>query len=184
MRGIAQTLAAIVAGYCVAGAAAGCGSSAAAYDVASPSASASVRSPQSLDDPRARILAAYTGMWQAFAASARTGDYQPGALQPYAAGEALSVLTHALYANYQQNVILRGAPALNPQVTQMTPASSPDSARVTDCASDAHWLQYTPQNRSVGGAAAGKHRIYAWLWLFSATWKVTEVVVEKAGTCA
>lgn len=180
MPGTAKALAAIVASCCVA---TGCGSSSAGRGKASPSAPADVRSTQSRGDPHAQILAAYTGMWQAFASSARTENYQPGPLQPYAAGDALTVLTHALYANHRQNVILRGAPVLDPQVTQMTPPGRPDSARVIDCASDKHWLQYTPQGRPVAGAPAGKHRIYAWLRLFDATWKATEVVVEKAGTC-
>ncbi|MGH3157437.1 MAG: hypothetical protein ACRDNF_12780, partial [Streptosporangiaceae bacterium] len=143
MPGTAKALAAIAMSFCVAGAAAGCGSTHAGPGKASPSASASVRATQSPGNPHAEILAAYTGMWHAFATSARTEDYQPGPLQPYAAGDALTVLTHALYANHQQNVILRGGPVLDPQVTQMTPAASPDSARLTDCASDKHWLQYT-----------------------------------------
>jgi hypothetical protein len=183
MPGIAKPLAVIAACCCMAGAAAGCGSTPAGHGAATPPASASVRSTQSPGDPRAQILAAYTSMWQAFAASARTADYQPGPLDQYAEGTALTLLTHALYVNHQQNVVIRGKPVLDPQVTQMTPASSPDSARLTDCANDAHWLEYSLSGKPVAGSPSGSHRIYAWLRVFSGTWKVTYVVVEKAGTC-
>ena len=37
-------------------------------------------------DPRTQVLYAYTGRWHAYAAAARTADYQPGALSQYAAG--------------------------------------------------------------------------------------------------
>jgi hypothetical protein len=183
MPGIAKTLAAVAVGLCVAGAATGCGSPPAHHGVATPPATASVRATQSPGSPHAQILAAYTGMWQAFVVSARTSDYQPGPLQPYAEGTALTLLTHALYVNHQQNVVIRGAPVLHPQVTQMTPASSPDSARVIDCTDGRHWLEYSTSGRSVPGAPAGRHRVYAWLRLFSGVWKVTYVVVEKPGTC-
>ena len=102
MPAIASTVAAVIAVCGIAGLACGCGSSPASRTAPAPSAPASLPavntgSPMGLMDPRARILAAYAGMWQAFAAAARTADYQPGPLQPYAAGEALSVLTRVLY---------------------------------------------------------------------------------------
>jgi hypothetical protein len=72
---------------------------------------------------------------------------------------------------------------LNPQVTSMMPATSPNRATVRDCADDTHWRQYSKSGRPVSGAPTGHRRIYAWLHLFGGAWKVTEVVVEKAGTC-
>jgi hypothetical protein len=173
----------VIAACWMAGAAAGCASSPGDHHVTPRSAPASIPGTSSPGNPRARIVAAYTGMWQAFAASARTSDYQPGPLQPYAEGTALTLLTHALYVNHQQNVVIRGEPVLHPQVTQVTPSSSPDSARVTDCANDTHWREYSRSGGTVKGSPAGSHRIYAWLRVFNGTWKVTYVVVEKAGTC-
>jgi hypothetical protein len=122
-------------------------------------------------------------MWHAYAVAARTADYQASSLSQYAAGDALTILTRALYDNHQQDVVLRGAPVLDPQVTAMTPAASPDSSSVTDCADDSQWLQYTTSGQPASGAATGRHRIYAQLQLFGAVWKVTSLVVEKAGTC-
>jgi hypothetical protein len=169
---------------CVAAGAAGCSGSPAGHvrpaRSSSPPAAASVGTA---GDPRAQILDAYTGMWRAYAAAARTADYQPGALSQYAAGDALTVLTRSLYDDHQDGVVLRGAPALAPRVTRMTPAADPDSSRVTDCADDSRWRQYTPSGRPASGAPAGRHRIYAQLRLFSPVWKVIYLVVEKAGTC-
>jgi hypothetical protein len=134
-------------------------------------------------DPRTQILDAYTGMWHAYAIAARTADYQTGALSQYAAGDALMILTRSLYDNHQHGVVLRGAPALHPRVAGMTPAGHPDSSSVTDCADDSRWRQYTTSGQPASGAPAGRHRIYAQLRLFSSVWKVTNLVVEKAGTC-
>lgn len=133
--------------------------------------------------PRAQILDAYTAMWHAYAAAARTADYRTGALSQYAAGNALMILTRSLYDNHQRGLVLRGAPALDPRVTGMTPAGNPERSSVSDCADDSRWRQYTTSGQPASGAPAGRHRIYAQLRLFSSVWKVTSLVVEKAGTC-
>jgi len=165
-------------------AAAGCGAGPASPAAPSPSGPPSgVGGTAAPGDPRARILGAYTGMWHAYATAARTADYQPGALSRYAAGDALMVLTRSLYDNHRHGVVLRGAPALDPKVTGVTPAANPDSSSVTDCADDSRWRQYTTAGKPASGAPAGRHRIYARLRLFSSVWKVTSLVVEKAGTC-
>ena len=122
-------------------------------------------------------------MWRAYAAAASVADYQSGTLSRYAAGDALQVLTRSLYDDHQQGTVLRGAPVLDPRVTGMVPPGSPDRSSVTDCADDSRWLQYTTAGKAVPGAAAGRHRIEATLQLLGATWKVTYLVVQKAGTC-
>jgi hypothetical protein len=134
-------------------------------------------------NPRAAVIAAYDGMWQAYTTAARTASYLPGALSHYAAGDALAVLTRSLYDNHQQGIVLRGAPSLAPQVTSMSPAGRPGTSSVRDCADDSQWTQYTTAGKPVPGASSGRHRIYATVQLFSTTWKVTNLVVEKAGTC-
>jgi hypothetical protein len=170
---------------CVAAGAAGCGGSPASHPSPAPSATSSASSPgtSAPGDPRSQILAAYTGMWHAYAIAARTADYQSDALSQYAAGDALMILTRALYDDHQHGVVLRGTPAFAPRVTSMTPAASPDSSWVTDCADDSRWRQYTTSGQPASGAPAGRHHVYAQLRLFGPVWKVTYLVVEKAGTC-
>jgi hypothetical protein len=171
---------------CVAAGVAGCGGSPAGHPSPVSSATPAASAPGSTlapRDPRSQILGVYTRMWRAYAAAARTADYQPGVLSQYAAGDALMVLTRSLYDDHQHGVVLRGAPVLGPRVTGMTPAGNPVSSAVTDCADDSRWLQYTKSGQPASGAPVGRHRIYAQLRLFSSVWKVTNLVVEKAGTC-
>jgi hypothetical protein len=170
---------------CLAAAVAGCGASTTSHAPPSPSASPSAAdSTAAAGDPRSQILGAYTGMWHAYTAAASTADYQSAALSQYAAGDALMILTRSLYENHRHGVVVRGAPVLDPRVTGMGPARNPDSSSVTDCANDTRWREYTTSGRPAsGGAPAGRHRIYAQLRLFGSAWKVTSLVVEKAGTC-
>jgi len=183
LPGVAKALRAITLAGALA-VAAGCGASTASHPPPSPSASPSAAdSTATPGDPRTQVLDAYTGMWHAYAAAARTADYQPGALSQYAAGNALMILTRSLYDDHQHGVVLRGAPAFDPRVTSMTPAAHPDSSSVTDCADDSRWRQYTTSGKPASGAPAGRHRVYAQLRLFGPVWKVTYLVVEKAGTC-
>jgi len=184
MPGIARALPVLVAAGCLA---AGCGSPPGPPG-RPPSSRASARPPAAsgtapAGDPRALILGAYTGMWDAYAVAARTADYQPGPLSRYAAGDALTVLTRSLYDDHQKGVVLRGAPVLDPKVTGMALAGNPGTSDVTDCADDTRWRQYTTSGKPASGVPAGRHRIYAQLRLFGTAWKVTNLVVEPAGTC-
>jgi hypothetical protein len=146
-----------------------------------PSAPATVTTPGGAVP--VQVIDAYNGMWRAYAAAARTAGYQPGPLSHYAAGDALMMLTRSLYDDARHGIVTRGAPVLSPQVTSISPAGAPDAAAVTDCASDSGWRQYTRAGAPAPGPPAGRHRIYARLRLFSPVWKVTYLVVEKAGTC-
>lgn len=187
LPGITKAVRAIALAGCLAAGGAGCGGSPPGHPAlsspASPSGAGSTGGTATPGDLRTQIVDAYTGMWHAYAVAARTADYQPGALARYAAGDALMILTRSLYDDHQHGVVLRGAPALHPRVTGLTPARNPDIASVTDCADDSRWRRYTTSGRPASGTPAGRHRIYAQLRLFSPAWKVTSLVVEKAGTC-
>lgn len=132
---------------------------------------------------KTEVVGAYTGMWRVYAAAARTADYTSPALARYAAGDALMVLVRSLYNDHQRGVVIRGRPVLHPRVVNLTPATSPNQARVVDCLNDRHWLTYSRSGVPSGGAAAGRHRVAARLQLFGTVWKVTFFVAEKAGTC-
>lgn len=132
---------------------------------------------------KAQALGAYLGMWRAYVAASRTGDYQSTALARYAAGDALSVLTHGLYDSSRQGIVTRGQPSFRPQATVAYQAGAPVSARVSDCASDSRWRAYYKSGKPVPGGPGGRRRITARLVLFYGTWKATYLVVGKAGTC-
>ena len=122
-------------------------------------------------------------MWRAFVVASQTADYQSPTLSQYAAGEALSVLTHGLYQNYQQGIVTRGQPSFNPTVSVATSAGGPAQATVTDCADSSGWHEYLRSGKPVGGPSGGPRRIEARLQIFGSVWKVTYLLVEKEGTC-
>ena len=133
--------------------------------------------------PQAQARLAYLGMWQAFVAASRTADYQSGSLARYAAGGALSVLTHGLYQNHQNGIVTRGQPALDPEVTIAPANGNGAEADVTDCADSSHWADYYKSGKPAPGQPQGRQRIYARLQPFDGVWKVTYLAVEKEGTC-
>jgi hypothetical protein len=151
--------------------------------VSSPVSAPPATAPGRAGSMKAQVLAAYTGMWRAYAAAARTAAYQSPALSQYAAGEALMALIHSLYLDHQRHVVARGGPVLHPRVVSLALAASPAQASVSDCADDSHWLTYHTSGTPAGGAVAGRHRVMALLRLFGAQWKVTYFVAQKAGTC-
>src|SRR5450756_2704134 len=117
--GTARALRTAAAVFCVAAGIAGCASGTAssqppAHTDPAPSAPSS---PAQAGNQQALVRTAYLGMWQAYVAAARTADYQAPALDHYAAGGALSTLTHALYQEHQDGDVTLGQPVLHPAVT-------------------------------------------------------------------
>lgn len=140
-------------------------------------------SPSQAGDPRALARAAYTGMWQAYVVAARTADYQAPSLDHYAAGGALSVLTHALYQEHQDAEVSHGQPVLHPVVTVVKGSGGDvNQADITDCADSSRWLIYH-DGKPVADQDLRHRLIRARLQPFDGTWKVTYLNVGKAGTC-
>jgi hypothetical protein len=140
-------------------------------------------SPAPTGDPRALAQAAYLGMWQAYVVDARTADYQAPGLDHFAAGGALSTLTHALYQEHQDGEVSLGQPVLHPAVT-LVKGSGGDvtQAGVTDCADSSHWLDYH-DGKPVADQDLRRRLVSARLQPFNGTWKVTYLNVGLAGTC-
>lgn len=148
-------------------------------DPASPARSSAVQTR----DPQTLARQAYLGMWRAYVSASRTADYQAASLDHYAAGAALSVLTHGLYQNHQQGVVTRGQPMFDPSVTMVgAPSEDATQADVTDCADSSGWLDYR-SGKPITGQPQGRRKIIARLQLFDGVWKVTYLNVGKAGTC-
>jgi hypothetical protein len=126
-------------------------------------------------------------MWGAFVAASATADYRAPGLARYAAGGALSVLVHGLYANYEHGIVTRGRPAFRPHVTVRLMAGRIPEAGVTDCARASTWASYTRSGALIGGQPHGSRRIIARLQLLrqagGAEWKVTYLNVGRPGTC-
>jgi len=165
------------------GVAGGCGGSVPVQHHAAATPPPAAPVPASPADPRVAALEAYAGMWHAFVVASHSADYQSQSLAHYAAGSALSELTHGLYANYQKGIVTRGEPSFDPKVTIATPAGGTVQASVTDCADSSHWRNYYKSGKPAGSPSVARERIEAQLQLFGGVWKVTYLVVEKEGTC-
>lgn len=152
-----------------------------------------MRSPSPTTHPTGSPLAgarkAYLAMWAAYVAASQTADYQSAILARYAAGAALSVLTHALYASHQDGIVTRGKPSFDPSFTIVGGSGAVDArqAKVTDCADTATWTSYTTSGKRVPDQPLGRRRITAIIQLLSeagaTAWKVTYLNVGAAATC-
>lgn len=179
---ITGTLRAAGAAACLAAGIAGCARGTAGTQPPAHAGSAPA-GPVPSAGSRALARAAYLGMWQAYAAAARTGGYQAPALDHYAAGAALTVLAQGLYQEHQEGAVSLGQPAFRPAVTiAKAPGTDAARAEVADCADSSRWLDYR-DGKPVAGQAAGMRRITARLQPFDGTWKVTYLNVGRAGTC-
>jgi hypothetical protein len=134
-------------------------------------------------DPQVLARQAYLGMWQAFTAASRTGDYQSPSLDRYAAGAALELLIHGLYQNYREGIVTRGVPSHNVAVTMTKTSMRTPEAKVTDCSDTSGSGTYYKSGKPAAGASPGRQAVYAQVQPFDGTWKVTSLVVEKAGSC-
>lgn len=162
---------------------AGCGGSSPAPRLSvTPTLPAPSAAP-SAGDAQVQARQAYLGMWAAFVRASRTADYQSPSLAHYAAGNALSLLTHGLYSNFRSGIVTRGSPVFHPEVKVAERNGQPFQATVTDCADGSHWGDYYKSGKPVPGKPGGHQRIVARLEPFDGVWKVTLLVVEKEGTC-
>ena len=183
MHRAGRTIWFVLAGWLVLAAVTACSSSAPEPHQSQATPTLAPSSAPAPGNPQALARQAYLGMWQAYVVAARTADYQAPSLAHYAAGGALSVLTHGLYEEHQQGVVSLGQPKFDPAVTAVTGSGGDvTQADVTDCADSSHWLNYH-DGKLVPGQALGHRHIIARLQPFDGTWKVTYLNVGKAGTC-
>ena len=145
--------------------------------VSAPASTAATGNPQVL------ARQAYLGMWQAFFTASRTADYQSPSLDRYAAGSALELLVHGLYQYHQEGIVTRGTPSHDVAVTMAKTSLGTLEAKVTDCSDSAGSGTYYKSGKVAPGDPPGRHEVSAQVQPFDGTWKVTYLVVDKAGTC-
>ena len=185
MPGCARVLWTAAAALCLAAGAAGCasGTSGSQPPARTDPAPSAPSSPAQAGDPQALAKSAYLGMWQAYVVAARTADYEAPTLDHYAAGGALSTLTHGLYQEHQQGNVTLGQPVLHPAVTLVKGSGGAvTQADVTDCADSSHWLNYH-NGKPIADQDLRRRYIIATLQPFNGTWKVVYLNVGLAGTC-
>jgi len=115
--------------------------------------------------------------------ASRTSDYQSPLLAQYASGNALALLVHGLYMNLQAGLVTKGQPVFHPQVTALSPATSPTEATITDCIDSTHWLEYKTNGALANNAPGGRRAATADVQESGGTWKVSALAVQAVGTC-
>ena len=185
MRGTRRTLRAAVLACCAAAGLAGCASGTpATQSTVLPDRTVSApASTAATGDPQVLARQAYLGMWQAFFTASRTADYQSPSLAHYAAGAALELLIHGLYQNYREGIVTRGTPSHDVAVAMTKTSLGTPEAKVTDCSDTSGSGTYYKSGKPAAGGSPGRQAIYAQVQPFDGTWKVTSLVVEKAGSC-
>jgi hypothetical protein len=164
----------------------GCTSSEPSQPPTSSSAVASTsESPQPADIARQRATAAYLGMWQDMADAAATSDWQSPKLAQNATADALSRISHGLYADHLNGLVTRGHPINHPTVESVEPAMAPTAVNLTDCGDDSQWLKYRADTGQLADdGPAGRRRIKAMVKkAVDGSWKVVNFAIQDVGTC-
>jgi hypothetical protein len=79
--------------------------------------------------------------------------------------------------------VTRGTPSHSVAVTMTKTSLGTPEAKVTDCSDTAGSGTYYKSGEPAAGGSPGRQAIYAQVQPFDGTWKVTYLVVEKAGSC-
>lgn len=134
--------------------------------------------------PDAAAIAVYLAMWADMVEAAKTADYQSPRLSDHAASQALLLLTGSLRKAHEQNVVIKGDPALSPRVIGVTPATHPVAVSILDCIDDSRWLNYTRDGELQNGTPGGKHRTTATVGFLDDRWMVTQLQIGEVGSCS
>lgn len=147
-----------------------------------PSLSAPPQSARGTAEQQA--LAAYQGMWRAYAKAGLTADPDDPDLGRYAADTALQTLQKGLKGYRDKAQVLKGDLVTNPQVSGASPDADPTSVTITDCVDDTKFLVYKRAGGLANDAPGGRRSTKATVTNVDADgWKVTSFGVQAVNTC-
>ena len=131
-----------------------------------------------------QALAAYHGMWQAYANAGLTADAEDPDLARYAAGNALRTLRNGLAAYRVKGQVLKGDLVTAPRVSGASPSAAPTSVTITDCVDDSKFLVYMRSGGLVNDTPGGPRSTTATVSeLDAGGWKVSSFGVQAVNTC-
>jgi hypothetical protein len=138
-----------------------------------------------IDTARDKAIDAYRQMWRDFAAAAETSDWQSSSLSRHATGTALNKLSQSLYGDSYRGIVTKGAPVLNPSVSNVDPANDPARVVIMDCGDSTTWLKYRRDNGSLADdKPGGRHLINSTVEKqVDGSWKVSDYGVHDVGSC-
>jgi len=131
-------------------------------------------------------LAAYRGMWAAYDSAGQPPEADPDypVLERYATGDALETLVAGLTSIRQAGLVLDGEVVYSPTVTELSPPSAPNMARVEDCADSTSAARVRADGEPFEDEPGGRRRIVADVEVVDGgIWKVTGFAVREVGSC-
>ena len=132
----------------------------------------------------ARAIAAYRGMWNAYAAAGESVEPGHGDLARYATGEAFEALSGALDGYSKKEQAMKGRPVLKPRVLSRSPGNPVKQMEIKDCADTSNWSVYDKNGDPVDDTPGGRRSIGATvLDTGNGVWKVSLFGVREVGTC-
>jgi hypothetical protein len=137
-------------------------------------------------DAEPAVLAAYTGMWEAYDSAGQPPAADPDSpeLARYAAGSALNALVDGLVSMSGAGLAFEGQVVFAPEVVDLSPASVPTRARVEDCADSSGSARVRVDGAPFEDEPGGFRRIAADLERSGdGAWKVTSFAVLEVGSC-
>lgn len=148
----------------------------------SPTVSAPANDARGIAEERA--LAAYRGMWQAYAKAGLTANPDEPDLARHASDEALQVLKAGLASYQSKGHVIKGKYGSNPRIAEASPPADPKAVSVTDCLDTRNFLTYKSSGEPVDDEPGGFRLTRATITNLGAEgWKVTSFGVQAVGTC-
>lgn len=128
-------------------------------------------------------LVAYRGMWDAYLAALSVPDPQHPDLGRFAAEDALRVLVGGVESAEREGLAGRGEVELDPVVEELTPADTPTSAEIVDCADTSRTELYRVDGEPYKDTPGGLRRAEAKVRDVGGMWKVIGFALYEVGSC-
>ncbi len=176
-------LAGLPIGLCLAAAVGACdGGKPAGDSPSATSASAPGQGPRGSVDEAA--LAAYRGMWQAYAKAGLTANPDEPGLARHATGQALSTLKTGLAKLRKDGEVIKGEYESDPRVVAASPSTEPLTVSVQDCLDTTRFLTYKAATGALADDIPGGNRaVRATVVRDGDSWTVSSFGVQAVGTC-
>jgi hypothetical protein len=155
-----------------------------------PAGPPSVSAPPSVASPpdtkaaaRAKAVAAYQGMWKAYAKAGLTANPDEPDLAVYATDPALKLLRDGLAGYRAKGQVFKGEYGSSPSVAKATPAAAPTTVIIADCLDSTNFLVYKASGEKADDIPGGRRSTSATVKSQGGVWKVTSFAIQKKGTC-
>jgi hypothetical protein len=134
-------------------------------------------------DAERKALAAYRGLWKAYAKAGLTANADEPDLAEYAVDPALKMLRDALTGFKAKGQVFKGEYGSRPTVAEATPADSPTAVVLADCLDSKNFLVYKTNGELADDKPGGRRSASATVHAHDGTWKVTSFAIREKGTC-